>query len=293
MGGWSEVTEAQFVKVRLAADQARQRYEDHDPLTHHHSVRVAHWAVLLASHIPGFSQSRLRRLEITAMLHDFGKTFVNPAVLRKTGPLNDTEWAELKKHPELGVKNLPVPKEYVETDGILWHHKHFNGAGYPQGHLSGISLALEARLISVADVFDALTGSRPYRTVKPCYTPVEAIDMMRGMAGTQLDPSLVSLFDTVYKIECERVGGEAGARTLQVQSVIGVEVQRARDILKTIVGPFNPSDPLKGRKADEPLLRRVVNGLVRANLDPISAENIARYVLRMPLVETFKSSDLL
>ncbi|MBM4396430.1 MAG: HD domain-containing protein [Deltaproteobacteria bacterium] len=294
MGTWSRMTESDFQKVWKSADEARQRYEDHDTSTAQHSVRVAHWAVLLASRLPNFPQARLRRLEITALLHDYGKTFLDPAVIRKTGPLDEAEWVEMKRHPELGLQNLPVPETVVEPDGILWHHKRFDGSGYPEGDIAGIRLALEARIISVADVFDALTSQRPYRTTKPAYEPPEALGIMREIAGKQLDPSLVPLFDAVYRLECERVGGQAGARTLQVRSAIGMELERAQDLLRTIIGgPIDVDDPLQGIPADNPVLGRLVAGLLRSTLDLRSAENVARTVLKMPLSDTFRAEDIL
>jgi hypothetical protein len=285
--------QARFEKARQAAEETRRRFEDHDPYTSQHSVRVAHWTVLIASNIPGFAQARLRRLEVTALLHDFGKTKIDGSILRKEGPLDKREWEAVKRHPDLGVEGLPVPAEFVVTDGIRWHHKHFDGSGYPDGAVSGFDIPLEARLIAVADVFDALTSERPYRKEPKAYPPVNAVSVLRDVAGTQLDPSLVSLFDSVYKSACEKVGGQAGQMTMQVLSVIGVEVQRARDLLRQEIGPFDSKDPLKGKRPDDRLVQTLVAGLVRASLDPGSAENISRYVLRLPLQETFRPSDML
>ncbi len=291
MGGWSTISDDEFTRVKTLAEAARNACEDHDPVTFHHSVRVAHWSVLLASRLVGFGVSRLRRLEITAMLHDYGKTYVNPKVLTKGGPLDEAEWAEMKRHPELGITHLPVPLEYVAPEGIRWHHKYYNGGGYPEGDIKGVDLPLEARLISVADVFDALTSRRPYRAEKPAFSPSEALLVMRNMAGRQLDPALVSMFDAVYLAECERVGGQAGAQTLQLMSILGLEIQRARDLLKKIIGPFDLHNPLRGRPA-EPVLGELIAKLERTNLDRESAENIARSVLRMPLIETFTPDAL-
>lgn len=291
MGGWSQISDVEFERVKEAAEAARRSCEDHDPVTFHHSVRVAHWSVLLASRLMGFGVSRLRRLEITAMLHDYGKTFVDPKVLGKRGPLDEAEWLEMKRHPELGIEHLPVPAEYVEPQGIRWHHKYYNGGGYPEGDVKGVDLSLEARIIACSDVFDALTSKRPYRVENPAFTPSEALVIMRNMAGKQLDPGLVSMFDAAYQAECERVGGEAGARTLQLMSVLGVEIQRARDALRRIIGPHDPHDPLKGR-ASGPVLKDLVTRLERTNLDRESAENIARSVLNLPLAETFAPGDL-
>jgi hypothetical protein len=284
--------DARFDMARRIAEDARRRFEDHDPYTSRHSVRVASWALMVAGQIPSFPRQRLRRLEVTALLHDYGKTFLDPAVIRKGEALTDEERAIVQRHPDLGAENVPVLRDLVDVDGIRWHHKHFDGTGYPEGGPRGAAIPLEARLIAVADVFDALTSERPYRHAPAAYKPADAIELMRGMAGRELDPALVAMFANLYDLECRKVGGEAGAATMQVRSVLGQEVDRARDLLRMEIGPFDPADPLKGRAADDRLVSRISQGLVRANLDPRSATNIARHVLRLPLTETFAAGDL-
>ena len=253
--------DARFEQARLAAEEARQKFEDHDPHTFQHGARVSRWATLLANHIPGLSPVRQRRLGISALLHDYD------------GP-------------------LPVADEFLESEGIRWHRKHYDGSGVPEDPRQGMDLPLESRLIAVANTFDELTSEHPYRGSDIPYSPSDALELMEEMAGSELDPSLVSLFATVYGMECERVGGEAGSRTLQVLSVIGREVERARELLQVEIGPFDPKDPLGGRQADDKLTGKLTRGLLTANLDPRSSENVARYVLRLPLEETFRSEDL-
>ncbi len=293
MGRGDDQEEARFDAAREAAELARHRFEGHDRYTSRHSVRVAEWALLMAGHVPGFSRSRLRRLEITALLHDYGKTFLDPEILRKGDVLTDQEWALLRLHPELGANHAPIDRAFVDLDGIRWHHKHFDGTGYPDGPMKGLDLPLEARLIAVADVFDALTSERAYRHQPPAYTPSQAIELMQEMAGHELDPALVALFAGVYGLESRRVGGPAGPATLQVQSVIGHEVSRARELLRVEIGPYDANDPLKGRKDEDRLVERLAGGLVRANLNLAAARNIARHVLKLPLQETFTLADLL
>lgn len=287
MHGSLEALDPAFEAVREQAEVARQRYEDHDPYTHGHSVRVASWALRIARHIPGFDPVRLHRLEITALLHDFGKTYLDPELIRKPGKLTEDEWAQMRRHPDLGADHIPVAREWVVEEGIRWHHKGYDGSGYPAGPVLGHDLPLEARLIAVADVFDALTSRRTYREGEGRWAPDRALEMMRGMAGRTLDPALVSLFDAQYFVECARVGDRVGPETLQVQTAIGLEVDRARDLLRAEIGPFDPDRPLRGHSVDSGVLHRLVAGLVRASLDPASAANIARYVLRMAQPETF------
>ena len=278
---------ATWTEVRVAAEAARRRFEDHDPYTHQHSVRVSDWVMMMASHVPGFTPERLRRLEVTALLHDFGKTFLDPELIRKPGNLSDDEWAEMRRHPDLGADNVPVLREFVVEEGIRWHHKHYDGSGYPPGDVKGHDLPLEARLIAVADVFDALSSRRAYRTGTPAFKPAEAIEIMRGMAGKELDPGLVALFQTLYELECARVGGEAGAATLQVRGVISAEIERAHQILDDVIGPHDRARPLKGKPVDSGVLKSLVAGLVRASIDAVSARAIARHVLHMEQEETF------
>ena len=89
MGRGGDQDEARFDAASEAAEVARHRFEGHDRYTSRHSVRVAEWALLMAGHVPGFSRTRLRRLEITALLHDYGKTFLDPEILRKGDVLSD------------------------------------------------------------------------------------------------------------------------------------------------------------------------------------------------------------
>lgn len=286
--------EKMFAEIKQRAEQIRQKVEDHDQYTFQHSVRVSHWAVMMASRIPGFDYQRLLKLEITALLHDYGKTFIKPEILRKEGPLNDEEWAQMKLHPELGVRNLPVPREFVEEGGILWHHKAFNGGGYPNSKLMGYEIPLEARLIACADVFDALTSVRLYRRGKKVFEPSEAMLILRNSAGVQLDPAVVAVFDSIYKMHCEKVGGQIGRKTMQVLSIVGAEIERARDLLSDVIGgAFDFKNPLKGREdKSQTILRNLTYRLARTNLDLASAENVARHILKLELRETFKPEDI-
>jgi len=273
---------AGFLAAREAAEAARRRYEDHDPYTMRHSVRVAEWAVLMGRALPGFGTLRLRRLEITALLHDFGKTFLDGDLIRKPGGLTPSEWFQVRRHPELGAGASELPAEWVDADGIRYHHKHFDGTGYPEGPERGYALPLEARLIAVADVFDALTSRRAYRA-GGAYTAPAALDVMDGMRGRELDPGLVVLFRGMYDRECRRAGDvEIGAATLQLRSVLGQELDRARKVVRDLTAGT------PGPKA----LEAVVQRLVRANLDPVSARTIGRKVLGMPLDESFPTDAL-
>lgn len=271
-----------FPAVRQAAEAVRRRYEDHDPCTMRHSVRVAEWAVLLARNLPDFPVERLQRLEITALLHDIGKTFLDGALIRKRGRLSPSEWTQVRQHPTLGADAAGLPAQWVDTEAIRFHHKRFDGRGYPDGPEWGYMLPLEARLIAVADIFDALTSKRPYRKGGAAYPAPVALDMMDRMRGRELDPGLVVLWRAVYARECRRAGGrEVGTDTLQVRSFLWMELQRAVRITRELADDREDID-----------VDRVVERLARANLDPVSARNIARKVLELPLEETFPPRTL-
>jgi HD-GYP domain-containing protein (c-di-GMP phosphodiesterase class II) len=131
-----------------------------------------------------------------SILHDVGKIGIPESVLNKPGKLTDQEFLWIKTHPEKGHKILLPIKPLVDSmDGILYHHERFDGKGYPAG-LNGHAIPLQARIIAVADTFDAITSDRPYR---PGKRPEEALAIMNEVAGTQLDRQLVSVFTTALK----------------------------------------------------------------------------------------------
>jgi HD-GYP domain-containing protein (c-di-GMP phosphodiesterase class II) len=136
----------------------------------------------------GFSPSRLRELVLGAQLHDVGKIGLPPYILAKPGKLTDLEWAQIKQHPNKGFQILQRTRNLAGIGFIVrHHHERFDGGGYPDA-LSGEDIPLEARIISVADTFDALTSERPYRAAM---TIAEARSELLRVAGTQLDPKLV------------------------------------------------------------------------------------------------------
>ncbi|MDQ4065642.1 MAG: HD domain-containing protein [Actinomycetota bacterium] len=125
------------------------------------------------------------------MLHDVGKIGIPDAILNKPGPLDESEWAIMRGHPEMGVRIVePVGFSDKTTEIILCHHERYNGAGYPN-RLKGEEIPLAARVFSVADAFDALTSDRPYR---PAVSEGEALSVIRGSAGTHFDPHVVDVF---------------------------------------------------------------------------------------------------
>src|SRR2546428_13051386 len=138
-----------------------------------------------------FGSSRLRRLVLAGQLHDIGKIGLPPYILTKPGKLTDEEWAAIKLHPAKGWEIVGRAKALKDIASVVrHHHERFDGSGYPDG-LAGDDIPLEARIISVADTFDALTSERPYR-------PAMSIDNVQaellGVSGSQLDPTCVERF---------------------------------------------------------------------------------------------------
>ncbi len=167
-----------------------QTIELKDPSTKGHCDRVAGYALLLAEGlgIPAEVREEIKR---GSWLHDCGKIGVPDAVLNLAGPLNDREYETIKKHPVWGAE---VARQARLSDRVVniirHHHERFDGRGYPMG-LSGAAIPLEARIVAVADVYDALTTDRPYRRG---YQQKKALGILTDMQGNQLDPEMVTLF---------------------------------------------------------------------------------------------------
>ena len=158
--------------------------------TQGHGARVAALAEPLA-HRLGWDADRLAALRLGAVLHDIGKVSVRTDVLRKAGPLTLDELAQIRTHPRAGaefVRPLRVARHVLPY--VLFHHEWWDGSGYPAG-MHGRWIPLEARLLAVADAFDAMTSLRPYRHA---LTPARALREIDACSGTQFDPSLAALF---------------------------------------------------------------------------------------------------
>ncbi|WP_405011653.1 HD-GYP domain-containing protein [Kitasatospora sp. NBC_01539] len=165
-----------------------QAVEIKDAYTRGHSERVGRAAVLIARQL-GMAEERIRTLHFAGTLHDVGKLGVATELLRRNGPLTDTERRAVEVHPVFGhelVRDLAFLGEARE--GILHHHERLDGRGYPAG-LAGDRIPEFARIISVADAFDSMTSTRSYRRGRPV---TEAVDELRRCAGSQFDPAMVA-----------------------------------------------------------------------------------------------------
>ena len=137
------------------------------------------------------SQVELDKLELLAALHDIGKVGIRDYILTKPDKLTDSEWIEMKRHPEIGYRIAMTSPELVPiAEGILSHQEWWDGSGYPQG-LSGENIPLLSRIIAVVDAYDAMTNDRPYRKAMDSAT---AIGIIRENAGRQFDPQIAQIF---------------------------------------------------------------------------------------------------
>lgn len=162
-----------------------------DDYTYFHSVNVAVLSIVLGVSM-GLKKQALNDLGIGAILHDIGKIFVNKQILCKNGSLTDDEFVEIKKHSQFGYDY--IKKEFNMSQsarlGILDHHERFDGGGYPNSIMRD-EISLFGRIISIADVYDAMTSDRSYRKA---IIPSEVIEYIMGNSDTIFDPELVDVF---------------------------------------------------------------------------------------------------
>ena len=156
---------------------------------HDHSANVTRYAVALGRAF-GLGPERLAKLQRAAFLHDIGKAGVPSTILAKRGPLTDAERLLMQKHPVSGAVVLEAAGLHEESRWVRAHHERADGRGYPDG-LAGSEIPLEARIILVADSFEAMTSDRPYRRGM---SVDDALDELRCCAGAQFDPVVVAAF---------------------------------------------------------------------------------------------------
>ncbi len=158
--------------------------------TEEHAERLSHYCKQIGM-VMGLSENELNELELLGMLHDIGKIGIMDSILTKPGPLNDEEWVEMKKHPEIGYRIAQsVPHLLQIAEYILSHHERWDGKGYPQG-LEAANIPFLARILAVVDAYDAMRSDRVYRKALP---ESKAREELKKHAGTQFDPSIVHVF---------------------------------------------------------------------------------------------------
>ncbi|MDO8963470.1 MAG: HD domain-containing protein [Coriobacteriia bacterium] len=213
---FSSLQDAYLATVRSLAEAVDAK----DPYTRGHSDRVANYARAIAERL-GLSGEQCTALEMAAYLHDIGKIGIHEEILLKPGKLDAEEMGQMRHHPLIGANILkPVAFPWPIAPVVRHHHEHFDGAGYPAG-LKGEEIPLLARILTVADAFEAMTADRPYRGGR---THVEAVDELRRCAGTHFDPRIVECFEHALR----QIGEEEGA--LRARAVNEVQPEEARAI---------------------------------------------------------------
>jgi diguanylate cyclase (GGDEF)-like protein/putative nucleotidyltransferase with HDIG domain len=161
-----------------------------DHYTYGHSRKVSQYAVAMAQTM-NLPPDKILMIRTAGLLHDIGKIGIPDSILNKDGALDEQEWRQIKRHPEMGVEILRYVAELANSlPIILNHHEHFDGSGYPIG-LRGQDIPIEARLLAVADAYDAMTSLRPYHNQRSAQ---EAIEELKRCSGTTFDPELVEIF---------------------------------------------------------------------------------------------------
>lgn len=181
-----------LIRTLSSALDARDKY------TRGHSERVRIYSLWIADAM-GMDHESKQAIERATLLHDIGKIGVSDRILLHDGPLNPSDWLVMRQHPVIGASIVDEmePKHFLREirEGVLYHHERFDGSGYPFG-LRGEEIPLVARVLAVADAFDAITTDRPYRKGKSIG---EALDELQKCAGKQLDPALVDLFQKLHR----------------------------------------------------------------------------------------------
>ncbi len=170
--------------------------DEKDPYTRGHSERVNRYAVLLAKQL-GLGRKEIREVHIASLFHDIGKIGIEDKILRKPAVLTDEEYTIMKAHPEKGAQMLSKIKAMKDIiPGMRFHHERWDGTGYPL-RLKGEQIPLSARIVSVADAFDAMTTNRPYQKAMPFE---KAIARLHELADRAYDRRVVAAFAEAYKV---------------------------------------------------------------------------------------------
>jgi HD-GYP domain-containing protein (c-di-GMP phosphodiesterase class II) len=202
----SEELERFVEDLKRAADENRALFmgsiqmlagavDEKDPYTRGHSDRVTRYSLMIAKEM-NLPSAFMEILQISAQLHDVGKIGIEDHILKKPGALTEEEFEVMKTHTTKGANILrPVTQLAEMLPGIELHHEALDGRGYPYG-LKGDQIPLLARVIAVADTFDALTTNRPYQQA---HTPDQALQIIKNLAGKRLDPAAVAALLSVYE----------------------------------------------------------------------------------------------
>lgn len=184
-----KVSSSQSVRNKIIDALLKTLYEK-DIYSEEHSQRVSEYATQLAKACE-LSDRLVNDIKTAGLLHDIGKVTIANTILNKQGRLNDDEYRIIKMHPEKGYRIIhSIGDMDMIANSIYEHHEFYNGKGYPRG-ISGENISLEARIIGIADAFDAMTSFRKYKDKRDLY---DAVNELRRCKGTQFDPELVEIF---------------------------------------------------------------------------------------------------
>ncbi len=183
-----------YTKLRAEAkntfEQMIHALSERDPYTFEHSEEVAQLSAEIAREMK-LPPDQVETIQSAALIHDIGKIGIPDRILRKPGPLNDEEWEIMRRHPVIGAELIKGMEIYGDGVQIVRHeHEHWDGQGYPDG-LAGKDIPIGARIVAVADSYNALTTDRPYRKA---YPPAKAFQIIKEESGTHLDPQAVEAF---------------------------------------------------------------------------------------------------
>lgn len=186
-----------FISADVNAATNLMRLSIHDYYTYNHCVDVAVYAIVLAKKIFGDDNRILMVAGLGGLLHDIGKRKIDQGLINKSGALTKEEWEEIKRHPTYGkdyldeLPAIPDPAKLI----VYEHHENFDGTGYPRG-LKDDEISKLARIVAIADVFDALTTDRSYHKA---VSPTEALNTMYGMQPGKFDPNLFKSFNKNFE----------------------------------------------------------------------------------------------
>jgi HD-GYP domain-containing protein (c-di-GMP phosphodiesterase class II) len=166
-----------------------------DPYTRGHSERVARYSIAIGKNL-SLNERDMKNLRISALLHDVGKIGIDDRILRKPGALSDDEFEVMKGHPAKGAAIMSGVAQLADCiPGMKYHHEKWSGGGYPD-NLEGEAIPMQARIVAIADTFDAMTTNRPYQKAMELSYVVEKI---RSFGGTRFDPRVVDAFANAVK----------------------------------------------------------------------------------------------
>jgi HD-GYP domain-containing protein (c-di-GMP phosphodiesterase class II) len=203
---YASIKQSFFETVEALAEAIEKK----DHYTGGHTKRVVHYSMCIAKYM-NLSVEQLERIRLGAVLHDVGKIGIEDKVLKKQAPLDQDEWKVMQTHPDLGVDIMNRVEGLKDVmGGMRFHHERWDGKGYPLG-LKGEEIPQIARIISVADTYDAMVSTRPYRKG---LDPKIAYEEILKNGGTQFDPEVVAAFEQAFRNE--KMGKGSGGHSSSI-----------------------------------------------------------------------------